>query len=529
LVVHAQIHRPDDDDRDRRGGRGLTQPTQHRVRRRRLVGGEYDAERGFHGRLTVTGRVEEQAQVFLVRPRRHPTSQHVVGDPERGRREQVVPVPVRRERPRLADQPVDHVPVVDPVLAAATQPRHLLHPRLRVPHLHVLGVQAHLDPLADQPARHRVRVLVHANRAPRRHRHRHPTRGLEPAPRQRTQVLHLLGQLHTPVRVPLLEQLAEERLVAPPAREVPAGAEHQLLVECPLEPVVPLLDVAVLVAAPGLDRLPFEAVVREQRLIPPGELRPGRARRDRGRESVGAVNGGHTAEFRQGVLQPLGERLERLGEAHRAGLPVRGGEDEVVDQVVERLAGDGHPQFGQVREVGGTQPTGRVDLGEEHFLRRSVARPPGLDPPLEGAELPVGKPPGVFPLEVLEQGQSLQPRVEGQSLDDAGPDGVERVQVGASGMRHPCLAGEPGEPAVLACGLGIHPGPEGGDRAGRAPRVQSPQLANLLIRDTHAEPSKPWVGQRSHTGDRGFTRREMELSLKGKSGCRSSRGATSFT
>jgi hypothetical protein len=48
LVVHVQIHRPDDDDRDRRGGRGLTQPTQHRVRRRRLVGGEYDADRGFH-------------------------------------------------------------------------------------------------------------------------------------------------------------------------------------------------------------------------------------------------------------------------------------------------------------------------------------------------------------------------------------------------------------------------------------------------------------------------------------------------
>nr|WP_238389458.1 hypothetical protein [Urbifossiella limnaea] len=436
--------------------------------------------------------MEEQPQVFLVRPRRHPTSQHVVGDPERGGREQVVTIPVRRERPRLANQPVDHVPVVDPVPAATTQSRHLLHPRLGVPHLHVLGVQAHLDPLADQPARHRVRVLVHANRTPRRHLHRHATRGLEPPPRQRTQVLHLLGQLHTSVRVQLPEQLAEERLVARPAREIPAGAEHQLLVECALEPVVPLLDVAVLVAVPGLDRLPFEAVVREQRLIPPGELRPGRARRDGGGEPVGAVNRGHAAEFRQRVLQPLGERLERLGEAHRAGLPVRVGQDEVVDQVVERLAGDGHPQFGQVREVGRAQPTGGVDLGEEHFLRRTVGRPPRLDPPLEGAELAVGEPPGVLALEVLEEGQRLQPWVEGESLDDTGPDGVERVRVGASGMRHPCLAGEPGEPAVLACGLGIHPGPEGGDGAGRAPRVQSPQRANLLIRDTHAEPSNPW-------------------------------------
>jgi hypothetical protein len=375
------------------------------------------------------------------------------------------------------------------VPAATPQPRHLLHHPLRVPDLHVLGEETHLDPLADQPARHRVRVLMHTNRAPRRHLHLHATRGLETAPRQRPQVLHLLGQLRTPVRVQLTEQIPEVVLVRFAAREVPAVAKQELLVEGSLEPVVPLLDVPVLVAVPGPDRFPFEAVMREQRLIPPGELRPRRARRDGGRESIGAVNGGHAAEFRQGVLQPLGERLERLGEAHRAGLPVRGGEHEVVDQVVERLAGDGHSQTGHVREVGGAQPAGRVDLGEEDFLRRTVGGPPGLDPPLEGAELSVGKPPGMFALEVPEEGQRLQSRVEGQSLGDTGPDGVERVRVCASGMRHPCLAGEPGEPAVLACGLGIHPGPEGGDRAGRAPRVQSPQLANLLIRDTHAEPS----------------------------------------
>ena len=172
----------------------------------------------------------------------------------------------------------------------------------------------------------------------------------------------------------------------------------------------------------------------------------------------------------------------------------------MVDQVIERLAGDGHSQFGHVREVGGAQPAGRVNLGKEHLLRRTVAGPPRLDPPLEGAELSVGKPPGVLALEMLEEGQRLQSRVEGQSLDDTGPDGVEGVGVSASGMRHPCLAGEPDEPAVLACGLGIHPGPEGGEDAGHAPRVQSPQLANLLIRDTHAEPSRCGFGQRSHTG-----------------------------
>lgn len=84
--------------------------------------------------------MKEEPQVLAVRTRRHACPQHVIGDPERGRREQVVPVPVCRERTRLADQPVDHVTVRDPVLAATAQTRHPFHDLLRVPHLHVLGV-----------------------------------------------------------------------------------------------------------------------------------------------------------------------------------------------------------------------------------------------------------------------------------------------------------------------------------------------------------------------------------------------------
>ena len=165
----------------------------------------------------------------------------------------------------------------------------------------------------------------------------------------------------------------------------------------------------------------------------------------------------------------------------------------MVDQVVERLAGDGHTQVRHVREIGGTQSAGRVNLGEEHFLGRPVGGSPGLDPPLEGAELSVGETSGVFPLELLEEGQGLQPRVEGQPLGDAGPDVGERVRVGAPGVRHPYLAGKPAEPAVLACGLGIHARPDGGDGGGSAPRVESPQSTNLLIGGEHAEPSTTWV------------------------------------
>jgi hypothetical protein len=306
-------------------------------------------------------------------------------------------------------------------------------------------------------------------------------------------LLHLPGLLRRTVRVQLAEQIPEVLLVRLPGREVPAVAEHQLLVESLLEPPVPLLDVPVLVPVPGLDRLPVEAVVPQQRLVPPGELRARRPRRDRGRESVGPVNGGHPAQLHQRVLQPVGERLEGLGEADRPGLPVRVRQDEVVDQVVERLAGDGHPQVRHVGEVGGAQPTGRVDLGEEHLLGRPLGGPPRLDPPLERAELSVREHARVLPLELPEQGQRFQPRVEGQPLGDAGPDVGEGIRVCPPRVRHPYLAGEPAEPAVLARGLGIHARPDGGDREGRALRVQSPQPTNLLIGGEHAEPSTTWV------------------------------------
>jgi hypothetical protein len=437
--------------------------------------------------------VGEQPQVLPVRPVRHPLPQHVVGDPERRRREQVVPVPVRRERTRLADQPVDHVPVGDPVLTAAPQARHPLHHLLRVPHLHVLGVQPDLDPLADQPAGHRVRVPPHVDCAPRIHPRLDAACRLEPTRRQRTQVLHLLGLLRTSIRVQLAEQIPEVVLVRLAAEEVPAGPEHQLLIERLFEPPVPLLHVPVLVAVPGLDRLPLQTVVPQQRLVPLGELRTRRAWWDSGGEPVGAVDGGHATEFRQRVLQSVGQRLERLGEADRPGLPVRVRQDEVVDQVVERLAVDGHPQVGHVGEVGGAQTAGRVDLGEEHLLGRPLGGPPRLDPPLEGAELPVREHTRMLPLELPEEGQRLQPRVEGQPLGDAGPDVGERVRVSPPRVRHPYLAGEPAEPAVLAGGLGIHPRPDGGEPGGRALRVQVPQPTDLLIGREHAEPSTTGV------------------------------------
>jgi hypothetical protein len=57
------------------------------------------------------------------------------------------------------------VPVGDVVLALAPQPGQPLDALLGVPDLDLLGVEASLDPLADQPAGHRVDVAREVNGA----------------------------------------------------------------------------------------------------------------------------------------------------------------------------------------------------------------------------------------------------------------------------------------------------------------------------------------------------------------------------
>jgi hypothetical protein len=156
--------------------------------------------------------------------------QPVVGQAEAARREQLVTVAIAGERPRLAHQPVDDVPVGDPVLPPATQARQALDLVLGVPDLDVVGVQARLHPFPDQPAGHRVRVAGDVDGAATIHPHPDALAGVEPLPRQGPQQGQLLDQPRLAAAVPLGEQLPQERLVRRPADEVTAAAQHQRLV-----------------------------------------------------------------------------------------------------------------------------------------------------------------------------------------------------------------------------------------------------------------------------------------------------------
>jgi hypothetical protein len=185
-----------------------------------------------------------------------------------------------------------------------------------------------------------------------------------------------------------------------------AAAQEQGLLHRLLETVMALLGVAVLVTLAGVDRLRLHAVVRHQGLVTTRELLAAGILH-RQAHAVGAMLNRHAAQRPHRVLETRAEALEALGEAKRDVLPVRVRQDEVVDQVRERLALDGHAQLRHVREVRGAKLTGQMLLGKEHLLVWPVRRPPLLDVPLQGAELSIREATGMTALHLLEKGLGL--------------------------------------------------------------------------------------------------------------------------
>jgi hypothetical protein len=147
------------------------------------------------------------------------------------------------------------VPVIDEILVLATQPRRQQHCLLAVTHLDLLRSHPDLQALADQPRRHRIAVLFHADRAPRTHLDAQPLQRLQPRRRQRPQHRQLLGKTLLPGRVLPGHHSLHKRRVLLPAGEIPAPAHQQRLLQGSLELTVRLLAIAVLVAAVRVGRL----------------------------------------------------------------------------------------------------------------------------------------------------------------------------------------------------------------------------------------------------------------------------------
>lgn len=335
-----------------------------------LLGVEQQPQGVVNPALSFLARQAEDFQVLLDRAARPPVLQHIVGDPESTGRKHRVAVAVLLERSRLAYQPVDDVAVLDAMLAPATKPGETVDLAGAVPDFKGLSHDMNIDKLTDQSAGQRIGVAADVDRAPRIDPRLEPSGHLQSAGWQCRQHGHFFEKSLLSVGIASGHELLEERLIVASTGEIAAPAKHQGLVDRLFEAVMTLLDVAILVGLSRLDRLGFEAVMRRQSLVSPGEYLGLRIGIDRRGQAIGAMPLGNSSQFPQGVLQPFAEALETLGEADRASFPVGVGQHEVIDQVVERLAGDGDAESAHVGEITFGESPRLVGLCEEHLPGR---------------------------------------------------------------------------------------------------------------------------------------------------------------
>ena len=215
------------------------------------------------------------------------------------------------------------------------------------------------------------------------------------------------------------------------------AAQQQRLLDRLLQIPVRGLDAAVLVAQAAVVARAGHAVVIEQRRVAHGEVLFFGQVLERGRQAVGAVLLRGAAGLPQGVLQPLGQRLEALAALdHFDMLPAREGQHEVVQDVRKRRVGNRDAQLAHGGEVRQATMARRMLLREEHFLGRPFQGAPLADVTLQGAQHAVGEAVGVIVLQLAQQRDGHQLGRALQQRHDFGvPDLGERI-----GARAPIAA-----------------------------------------------------------------------------------------
>jgi hypothetical protein len=87
--------------------------------------------------------------ILLIRTSRLLRQQSIISTPICQGRIQLFTIHVAGKRARLPHQPVDDVPVIDPMLVLAPQARQTLHQLLRIPNLDLLHADPRLHLRAD--------------------------------------------------------------------------------------------------------------------------------------------------------------------------------------------------------------------------------------------------------------------------------------------------------------------------------------------------------------------------------------------
>ena len=418
----------------------------------------------------------------------------VVSQAEACRRKEIVAVGVVRKRAWLADQRIDHVPVMHGRAVPADQTRQRIDELVGIPNFHAVGEQPRFDLLADQAAMDRIDVAMDVNQTPRVDPARHLQTRRQPLLGQAFERGLFLGEAVAAAGVAHLHQVFQEVHVVCAAGEIAAAAQQQRLLDGALEVPVRRLRVAVLVRLPRVDALARQAVMRQQVAIAGLELARRRQIVDGGGEAVAAVPARHAAQFPQRILQTIRKSLERLGRTQRHRLPVREGQNEVIHHVLEAPAGNGDAERVHVAEVRRRQIARMMNLAKHDGLRRSMSRSPLPHAPLEGAPMRIAKLTRMLAPQPVEQRLGQQAWLRPQTLLDRRPNRRERIGPRAVEPRRLGLLPRARQRALIEIGssrLVAHAGPPG-RRGQRCSRVElTKQSSYLAIRNHRIPPILP--------------------------------------
>jgi hypothetical protein len=199
----------------------------NQLRRDGFAAGDRATQRVLHCVLAVSGRQLQNLQVFthafawaMV------AAQLIVGHAEVATRKHVFTVLVVLERARLADQRIDHVTVIDRVLAMAGQTWHPLDFGARVEDVDEVGVDHHVHPVPDQPTGHRIRVAFDLNRTAAADRNAGDALPvIQLARRQLAKTRFFLGKPGPSRRIALVDQPLKELFVLFAVGEVAASTQ----------------------------------------------------------------------------------------------------------------------------------------------------------------------------------------------------------------------------------------------------------------------------------------------------------------
>jgi hypothetical protein len=348
--------------------------------------------------------------ILLIGASRLLCQQRVVGTPIGQRRIEIFAILVMRESARLPHQPNNDVAIINGVLVLTTQTRHPLHHFPGVPDLDVFQADPRFHLLADQACRHRVGVLLHANRATPANGYLDPFQRFQPSRRHRSHARQLLLEFFLATGVAPRSHLLDQRPILFTAGKIAATTQLQRLLHRHLEMSMRRFRVAVLVAAVRIGRLGLDTVMIHQTPVFVGELLRLTVVMHCQGHAVRAMACRHQPHFPDGVLITRAQRREILAETQRHRLPVRIGQHVVIKQVWKRHSGNRHVQVVHRREIRCRQPPRLVHLREEQFLGRPMLCLPLPHPPLERPPRLGRAPPGHLTLHPLPQRLGLQIR-----------------------------------------------------------------------------------------------------------------------